>query len=101
MIVSLEDDFIQALHAKYGDLKKLNLSNNGKNYFISTIVFAWIMSRTRESLTILSGLRCVKKLDKFSASLETLNLSRNELSNLSDISSLSALQEVDLSGNFM
>jgi Leucine-rich repeat (LRR) protein len=76
MIANLEDDLVKSIIDKYGrNLQKINLSNN--------------------------GLKSISRINEFANSVESLNISKNEIVDLTPIESLQELRELNASDNFM
>ena len=94
MIHHLDEDFVNSIIAKFGyNLQDINLSNNGK------LIIAFELKSSSRAL--LSGLRSLSRIDKFSMHALSMNLSSNELSILLPLQTLVELKELNLSDNLM
>lgn len=65
-------------------------SNNWRQTHESSLLYSY-----------LAGLRCLKNIERIGSELKHLNLSCNDLSDLSPLSSLTFLQELNLAENKM
>ena len=77
-------------------MASINFANNGTDQSILLFSIAsslWVI--------VPLGLRCVKKIESFAGSLEALNLSKNELADISPVSQLVNLRFLDASENYM
>jgi Leucine-rich repeat (LRR) protein len=90
-MLSLNDAVIQSVIDKYGPkISKLKLSKNGKHRRFNIAMFIAFFH---------TGLEDVEKLSIFRETLVKLSLQQNMLKDVSSISSLTNLIELDLSEN--
>ena len=101
MVLSvLSVDIIAGIVEKYGEVKKLNLSSNGTVVYVIPPYLNPNLTMHRSTSLVEIGVETLEDLSQLSF-LQSLNLSCNAISDVSALSSLPQLIELDLRDNEM
>lgn len=94
-MLEISDDFVQSLQGRYGSsISKLNLSNNGECISLCMCI-EWV------SNCCSVGLRDVRNLRYFAASLVKLTLNQNNITDIGQFLEFPNLRELYLQENHM